>query len=486
MRNNAGIVVLTFILIFTSIFSLIWLFAEVAGINGSPQLLLIIGTISTVLVSVLLISSEERRNLIISILMNKRSIDDYNMDIKDNYTDEILSEIDKAKREIFVLGSLSSTFLTPQRLQVFAKALQNNPQLRLYIYFDSVDNLNRRNLYLSRPIDVADRRSLHALEQKHGNYELIRKEITDYVATDYQPSVSSRIIAREVHLQMYATIMKIDNLIYWSPISHRRGSRNLCFRLRDIADPFYIFAKEYIDYMLLDECGEPFCVEPKSELIPVFTDDGNYYGNLPRITLKAIPLLRHVVHGFIFDLDGRILIQKRGNLAMDNQGLWDKSFGGHVATTDESYVETLRREMREELMGNSKLAPSLVYVGDMPTNALMKVIIKSGSADQLVFFHMRRINQYDSLRQLPDGKTETQRQKVDIFCAICSDKVAIVPQNDVAQDVRWVPVDELHRNVVENTNDYTDDLIRLFTPNSIYANEFNRIAKTIQEISSTD
>ena len=78
---------------------------------------------------------------------------------------------------------------------------------------------------------------------------------------------------------------------------------------------------------------------------------GKYWDNYQRDSFLGSTKVKVVIWGMLFTRDGRVLIHKRGENAKDNQGLWDKSVGGHV-DLEKDVVDTVKagaREMLEEL-----------------------------------------------------------------------------------------------------------------------------------------
>ncbi len=59
-------------------------------------------------------------------------------------------------------------------------------------------------------------------------------------------------------------------------------------------------------------------------------------------------MIHRVAHVLVFDLEGRLYLQKRSVHKDVQPGKWDTSVGGHV-DSGESYEEAGYREMREEL-----------------------------------------------------------------------------------------------------------------------------------------
>lgn len=71
-------------------------------------------------------------------------------------------------------------------------------------------------------------------------------------------------------------------------------------------------------------------------------------------------LLHRVVHLFVFDPPGRLLLQKRSMMKDVAAGKWDTSVGGHV-DYGESVEEALHRELGEELGITAPVKPRFLY-----------------------------------------------------------------------------------------------------------------------------
>jgi len=77
--------------------------------------------------------------------------------------------------------------------------------------------------------------------------------------------------------------------------------------------------------------------------------NGTPAGSAPREECHGNPLLIHlVVHLHVFNVYGRLYLQKRSARKDTNPGLWDTSVGGHV-NAGEDVAAALIREAREEL-----------------------------------------------------------------------------------------------------------------------------------------
>ncbi len=85
------------------------------------------------------------------------------------------------------------------------------------------------------------------------------------------------------------------------------------------------------------------------EMFQLVDRNGSPIGQASREECHGNPRLIHlVVHVHVFDLIGRLFLQKRSMSKDTNPGLWDTSVGGHVMA-GEVVEAAVRREAREEL-----------------------------------------------------------------------------------------------------------------------------------------
>lgn len=90
-------------------------------------------------------------------------------------------------------------------------------------------------------------------------------------------------------------------------------------------------------------------------------EDGAVIGRAPRHVCHGDPSLIHrAVHVFVFDPEGRLLLQKRSADKDIQPGKWDTSVGGHLGV-GEDYLRAAVREAAEEL-GVSVGAADLTFL----------------------------------------------------------------------------------------------------------------------------
>ncbi len=96
-----------------------------------------------------------------------------------------------------------------------------------------------------------------------------------------------------------------------------------------------------------------------TERLPIVDTEGRVTGSATRGKCHGGSMWLHpVVHLHVFDMHGRIYLQKRPDWKEIQPGKWDTAVGGHV-DYGEDIVSALRREAREEL-GLTDICPEFV------------------------------------------------------------------------------------------------------------------------------
>ncbi len=85
------------------------------------------------------------------------------------------------------------------------------------------------------------------------------------------------------------------------------------------------------------------------EEIALYSEDGRQIGPIDRDSAHRFRENLHgAVHIFVFDPEGKLLLQKRSLKKILNPGKFDISAGGHIAYGENEY-DAARRELEEEL-----------------------------------------------------------------------------------------------------------------------------------------
>ena len=88
--------------------------------------------------------------------------------------------------------------------------------------------------------------------------------------------------------------------------------------------------------------------QENSEILPVVDEYDRVIGAQRRDEVHRLGLRHRASHVLVFDLAGRLFLQKRGLHKDSNPGLWDSSVAGHV-DEGESYDQCCIREIKEEI-----------------------------------------------------------------------------------------------------------------------------------------
>ncbi len=209
------------------------------------------------------------------------------------------------------------------------------------------------------------------------------------------------------------------------------------------------FVNYYAEYFLNENGAQKYATEEtakgnRKEVIDIFDENRSRIGIGPRDAfLSNMAIVKSVVWALIFDRRGRILIHQRKANAKDNQGLWDKSVGGHVSTEDLDTIESIKREMAEELFtienegqGGHDIVQwmvtnknKIIYLGDWKTSRFPDLTALNLSKDEYYTFSLNYpdINKRDFRREivvterlLPNGERVKAKCFVDAYLCIVS------------------------------------------------------------------
>ncbi len=86
----------------------------------------------------------------------------------------------------------------------------------------------------------------------------------------------------------------------------------------------------------------------KNEFIEITDENCNTIGVFPRNKVHKEKICHKIVHIFLFNKEGEILLQKKSTLMDENPGKWSSSVSGHVKA-GESFLTAAYRELKEEL-----------------------------------------------------------------------------------------------------------------------------------------
>lgn len=178
------------------------------------------------------------------------------------------------------------------------------------------------------------------------------------------------------------------------------------------------------------------------EVIQDYSNDKRIpLGLLPRDSFLKTSHAKNVIWALIFTRDGKMLIQKRAENAKDNQGMWDKSVGGHVSIDDVASEKAAAREIAEELFtmeadeqgGHDEMSfllvneDKMIFLGEWLPDR--RYIFPSGDInnrkEEYYFFRIDyefSKTVQNSPRYLPDGTVQDVSVYADVFVCVAPER----------------------------------------------------------------
>lgn len=181
----------------------------------------------------------------------------------------------------------------------------------------------------------------------------------------------------------------------------------------------------------------------RMEVIYNYTSDHAIIGQMPRDSFYGSDYYKLVMWALVFDRKGRVLIHRRAHNAKDNQGLWDKSVGGHIAITDRDVIAGAAREIAEELYSIEEEEQShaltdtakrfyrvesdeIIYLGKWKEarypNFGSNLHLEPNEFYLFSFENRMTKQPIDSMRILPNGTRIKAKCFVDLYFVIASKK----------------------------------------------------------------
>ena len=234
-----------------------------------------------------------------------------------------------------------------------------------------------------------------------------------------------RLIIEIMHLPIPVSILKVDDEMYTVPWLIDLGQN-----VQKVSSfhPWYEDMCHYFDKYFDKEMGGKFADYPKAELLQLFDHDRIPRGIFPRNSFYDTDYSQLVVWAFVFDRRGQLLIHRRSDNANDNQGMWDKSVGGHVDY--EKDVDTSRaigREVVEELFTDELKKQDfktwnitdeeMIYMGEWRPERRKKYPFQEigNFKKEWAFFRLKNSEYLYSPRTLKDGKEKGLRVIADVY-----------------------------------------------------------------------
>ncbi len=264
------------------------------------------------------------------------------------------------------------------------------------------------------------------------------------------PNFAQRFVIKHIFHPIPIQMIKIDDIYYANldPLHSYDVDKyvyigNSSLSSEDDKNRFHLF-EEYISYFDAFVNSQYFTEETKKgnrkEVIYNYKSDHSVIGQMPRDSFYGSENYKLVMWALVFDREGKILIHKRSINAKDNQGMWDKSVGGHIAITDRDTISGASREIAEELytveeaeQGHSKNSSwintnkdKIIYLGKWNEarypNFATNLRLESDEFYSFSFDSRLTSQPIDSMRVLPDGTHIKAKCFVDMYFVVTSEE----------------------------------------------------------------
>lgn len=184
-----------------------------------------------------------------------------------------------------------------------------------------------------------------------------------------------------------------------------------------------------------------------SELIGIW-DRGEFYNEIKSEFEKTGKITKKVksIRLIFMNSKGRIYLQKRSKIKMDNPGLYDKTVGGHVAAGD-SYNTTVIKECAEELG----------FPAAILTDNEFEKSIRNVHLDIIgIFKEIENISDFESKRFMENGKKYTQPYMTSMYIGYYDGPIKFI--DGESSGIEIFSLDELKREIKTNPEKFTEDI----------------------------
>jgi tetratricopeptide (TPR) repeat protein len=236
-----------------------------------------------------------------------------------------------------------------------------------------------------------------------------------------------------MHLPIPISIVQVDNRIFANLWLHEVDEY---FEEITQNHPWHALLEKYVATYFNREYGRKYACTLKDEMLELFDHERISRGIYPRDSFYDTDYSQLVVWAFVFDRQGRLLIHRRADNAKDNQGMWDKSVGGHIDfESDPDMSHAALREVIEELYSDEMkqgksgfIAVSdkeMVNLGEWRPNKRRRFPFHEIRTfdREWAFFKLQDSQHLYSPRTLSDGRIRRLRVIADVFLFVASPKL---------------------------------------------------------------
>jgi tetratricopeptide (TPR) repeat protein len=329
-----------------------------------------------------------------------------------------------AKSRIRLLGVIVFNTDWQALAHKWAASLRDEPTFEITILCESDNTLFSKSL--TYDMDATENQRSFQELQFIRDRALI--DFPDMLSDEGIPFLGNKRVTIEItHLPVPVSIVQIDERIFANLWLHDIEAH---FEEIVPTHPWHSHIEKYIATYFDPMRGRKYASKPGAEVLEVFDHKRMPRGIYPRNSFYDTDYSQQVIWAFIFDRRGRLLIHRRADNAKDNQGMWDKSVGGHMEFGDfNNTSHAAYREVIEELFvaeperamtsfKNWAISDEeVIYLGEWRPEQRKSYPFKEISSfkREWAFFRYRESERLYSPRTLPDGTERRLRVIPDIF-----------------------------------------------------------------------
>jgi hypothetical protein len=370
--------------------------------------------------------------------------------------DELVKKIKEARKQVRILGVLPFNLNWDEFKELWLDKI-DKAELLIEIICEPEHSLNTQVIIASDKRVSGEERSyelgsfrniLTALEAKLRKYFVDQKcrnlEPASDMPKDEQRGYKQCFSLRTCYLNIPIPAINIDD-DYYIVFALTKFTDIQDFEKIEQNHPWFsYFSKYFKTYFDNDAGARKYSTEVTNrrnrlEVIQSFNEKREPTGLLPRDSFLNTVQVKLVVWALIFSRDGKLLIHKRKENAKDNQGMWDKSVGGHVAIDDVDTVKAAAREIAEELYKQEKgeqgghgemdfmevNVDKIIFLGEWLPYRRYTIPFDDVDRrkDEYYFFRLNypfSMVARNSKRHLPDGRIEDVLVFADVYVCIAS------------------------------------------------------------------
>jgi tetratricopeptide (TPR) repeat protein len=337
--------------------------------------------------------------------------------------------LSSARNYVYLLGVVALDADWPSLAKEWAARAADNPEFEVMALCESDNMLFSKSF--TYDTDVAkERRSFETLK-------FIRdRAIRDFPESLMAAGVQNSLIGKDgkfkievMHLPVPVSIIQVDDRIFASLWLHEAEDFYEEITQRNL---WHSHIERYISTYFDPDSGRRYACDLDDEVLELFDHNRIPRGIYPRSSFYDTDYSQLVVWAFVFDRRGRLLIHRRADNAKDNQGMWDKSVGGHTDLTDVDTSRAVPREVIEELFSEEARQSrvdftvwavsdrDIIYLGEWRPDQRRHNPFREIDTfnNEWAFFRLRDYERLYSPRTLPDGTVRRLRVIPDVFLFI--------------------------------------------------------------------